>query len=82
MAILIIIIESVDSISRDGPDVTYTVKPLNSGHFGSSNVVRYWEVVPISEVVEETTPLVNGRMWVWHIANYTWTPWTKTLNEH
>ena len=61
---------------------TITVKPPNSGHFGSSSVVRCWEVVPISEVVEKTTPLVNGRMWAWRSANYTWTSWTKMLNEH
>ena len=38
----------------------YTVKPLNNGHFGGSNVVRCREVVPISEVIVEATPLNNG----------------------
>ena len=50
-----------------------TVKPPNTIHFGDSNLVRCREVVYISEVIVEATPLNKRTEWVWLIANCTWT---------
>ena len=34
-----------------------TVEPPNNGHIGGRNLVLYWEVVSISEVDYQATPL-------------------------